>query len=97
MRFSVIMCLFNALVSCSSATRQFSGIDPVRVTIERSVFDVYVNGNEVQIIRMNIEILPDFAMMAAREISAMEKVTGCRVVRTSFSGDQAMATARVEC
>lgn len=97
MRFSVIFCIFIVLISCSSATRKFSGIDPVRVTIEGSVFDVYVNGNEAQIIRMNFEVLPDFATMAARAISAMEKVTGCRVVCTSFSGDQAMATARIKC
>lgn len=97
MRFSMVFCVFLALVSCSSPGRQFSGIEPVSITVEGSEFDVYALGENVRVIRMNFELLPRLAVIASRAIVAMELVTGCTVVPGSFSGDQAMAQARVKC
>jgi hypothetical protein len=97
MRFSIFLCIFLTVVSCSSPGRRFSSIEPVRVTVEGSDFDVYVLGNEVRVIRMDFEMLPTLAVIGSRAVIAMEHVTGCRVVSGSFFGDQAMADARVSC
>lgn len=97
MRFAMVIWLFLTLISCSSPGRQFSGIEPVRVTVEGSDFDVYVSGNDVRVIRMNFELLPNLAVIASRAIFAIESATGCSVVAGSYSGDQAMAQARIKC
>ena len=97
MRFSIFMCIFLTLMSCSSPGGRFRGVEPVRVTVEGSEFDVYVLGDEVRAIRMNFEMLPTLAVIGPRAVIAMERVTGCRVVNGSFFGDQAMADARVSC
>ena len=97
MRFSIAFCVYLALISCSSPGRDFGGIEPVRIDVEGSEFDVHVKGDEVRVIRMNYELLPNLAVTASRAIAAMEVVTGCRVINGSFSGDQAMAAARVKC
>ena len=95
MRFSISVCIFLVLASCSSPGRRFSGVEPVQVTVEGSDFDVYVLGGEVRAIRMNFEMLPTLAVIGSRAITAMERVTGCKVVNGSFFGDQAMAEARI--
>ena len=97
MRFVAFMCVFLALVSCSSPGRRFNGVEPVRITVEGSDFDVYVLGDEVRVIRMSFEMLPTLAVIGPRAVIAMERVTGCKIVNGSFFGDQAMAEARVSC
>ena len=97
MRFSVFLCGFLVLASCSSPGGQFRGVDPVRVTVERSEFDVYVLGDQVRVIRMNFEMLPPMAVIGPRAVVAMEWATGCNVISSSFFGDQAMVQARVAC
>lgn len=97
MRFFIFLCVFLTFASCSSPGRRFSSVDPVRITVEGSDFDVYVLGDEVRVIRMNFEMLPTLAVIGPRAIIAMERVTGCTVVNGSFIGDQAMAEARVVC
>jgi hypothetical protein len=97
MRFSVFLYIFLVLGACSSPGRRFSSVEPVRVTIEESDFDVYVLGDEVLVIRMNFEMLPTLAVIGSRAVVAMELVTGCNVVKGSFLGDQAMSEARVSC
>jgi len=72
-------------------------VNPVRVVVDGSDFDVYVLDDEVLVIRMNFEMLPKFAVIGPRAIIAMERATGCTVVTGTFSGDQAMAKARVAC
>lgn len=97
MRFAIFTCFFLALVSCSSPGRRFSGVEPVRVMVEKTTFDVYVLGNDVRVIRMNFAVLPTLTVIGPRAVAAMEQVTGCSVISNSFSGDQAMADARVSC
>jgi hypothetical protein len=97
MRFSVFLCIFLVLASCSSPGRRFSNVEPVRVTVEGSEFDVYVLGEEVRVIRMNFEMLPTISVIGSRAVIAMEHVTGCTVIDGSFFGDQAMSEARVSC
>jgi len=69
----------------------------VRVAIEGSVFDVYVLDDEVRVIRLNFEMLPSMDMIGPRAVIAIQLATGCTVIAGSFSGDQAMAEARVSC
>jgi hypothetical protein len=56
MRFSIAFCVYLTLISCSSPGRDFRGIEPVRIDVEGSEFDVYVLGEEVRVIRMNFEL-----------------------------------------
>ena len=72
-------------------------MEPRRVIVDGSEFDVYVSGDDVVAIRMNFEMLPTIAVIGPRAIVAMERATGCKVVAGSFVGDQAMAEARVTC
>lgn len=97
MRFAMVIWLVLVLVSCSSPGRKFNGIEPVRVTVEGSDYDVYVSGKDVRVIRMNFELLPNLAVTASRAIFAIESASGCPVVVGSYSGDQAMAQARIKC
>ncbi len=85
------------LMACSSPSLKFSGIPPVQVTVEDSIFDVYSNGQEVQAIRVNFQVLPSMSTTIARAISAIESATGCKVVPSSISGDQALVKAKITC
>lgn len=96
MRFVFILALFG-LISCSSPGLKYSGVSPVRVAVEDSVFDVYALGEEVQIIRLSVEMLPKRAIIAARALAAIEQATGCPVVAGSMIGDQALMEARIDC
>ncbi|PCJ76231.1 MAG: hypothetical protein COA53_02990 [Rhodobacteraceae bacterium] len=97
MRFFVFLSVFLVLLACSSPGRRFKSAEPVRVTVEGSVFDVYVLGKEVRAIRLNFEMLPAISVIGPRAVTAMERASGCRVIDGSFSGDQAMADARISC
>lgn len=85
------------LVGCSSPSLKFMKIEPVQVTVEGSVYDVYSNGTEVQAIRINREFLPNKAKSIVRMVMAIEQATGCIVVPTSVDGDQALVKARIKC
>lgn len=85
------------LVGCSSPSLKFMNIEPVRVIVEGSVFDVYSNGTEVQAIRVNREFLPGKSKAIVRMVMAIEQATGCMVVPTSVDGDQALVKAKIRC
>ena len=94
MRYFVI---FVLLAACSSPGKLYRGIEPQRVNVDGSVFDVYRNGADVQAIRVNMEMLPAMDRIVARAISAIENATGCDVVANSIDGDQALVKARINC
>ena len=96
MRFSIFIVLFG-LMACSSPGKQFSGAEPVRVTVEESIFDIYTVGNDVKVVRLSIEALPKRAVIGARAIVAIEQATGCNFVAGSLTGDQALMQARITC
>ncbi|MEE9454768.1 MAG: hypothetical protein V3V13_10350 [Paracoccaceae bacterium] len=96
MRFFTVFLLIT-LMACSSPSLKFSGISPVQVAVEGSVFDVYSNGKEVQAIRVNFQVLPSMSTTIARAISAIESATGCKVVPSSITGDQALVKANITC
>ena len=97
MRFFISICGLLILLGCSSPGGRFSGVEPIRVSVEGSVFDVYVVGDGVRAIRMNFEMLPTLAVIGTRAVAAIEQVTGCSVVTGSMRGDQVMVEARVKC
>ena len=84
-----------ALAACNMPGPDFRGIDPVRVTIGKSTFDVRVDGPRAQAIRLNMEWAPRRDAVAPRAAAAIERVSGCRVTR--LDGDQAVILARLDC
>ncbi len=89
--------LFLLVVGCSSAGKEYRGVTPVRADIEGSVWDVYRQGDMVQAIRVNMEMLPAMDRMLSRAILAIERATGCKVIPNSITGDQALVNARLAC
>ena len=97
MRFSILLCITLVLMSCSSPGNRFRGVEPVQASVQGSDFDVYHLGEDVTAIRMNFEVLPKLVVTTARALVAIELATGCKVVRDSVKGDQALIEARVVC
>ncbi|WP_294608637.1 hypothetical protein [Roseovarius sp.] len=87
--------LLPLLAACNTPGQEFRGIDPVRVSIAQSTFDVRVDGTYAQAIRLNREWAPRFEAVAPRGAAAIQKVSGCRVTR--LWGDQAVMLARLDC
>ncbi len=83
------------LTACNTPGLGFRGIEPTRISVGKSTFDVRVDGNRAEIIRLNAEWAPRLAAVAPRMIAAIEKVSGCKVRK--LKGDQALATASLDC
>lgn len=84
-----------ALPGCNMPGPAFRGIDPVRVTVGKSTFDVRVDGLRAQAIRLNMEWAPGRDAVAPRAVAAIEQVSGCSVSR--LDGDQAVIVAGLDC
>ncbi|MHA7850460.1 hypothetical protein [Roseovarius sp.] len=93
-RVIAVPCLL-ALAACNTPGPAFRGIDPVRVTVAQSTFDVRVDGLRAQAIRLNMEWAPRRDAVAPRAVAAIEQVSGCSVSR--LDGDQAVTVARLDC
>ena len=87
--------VFAVLMACDTPSPAFRGIEPVRITVGKSTFDVRVRGNRAEAIRLNTEWAPRLAAVAPRAKAAIEKVSGCEV--TKLEGDQALILARLKC
>nr|WP_322867846.1 hypothetical protein [Aquicoccus sp. G2-2]MEA1115177.1 hypothetical protein [Aquicoccus sp. G2-2] len=83
------------LLGCNTPSPAFRGVEPVRITVGQSTFDVRVNGNRAEAIRLNKEWAPRLEAVAPRAVAAIEKVSGCTVYRTG--GDAALILARLKC
>ena len=83
------------LLACNTPSPGFRGIDPVRVTVDGSVFAVRVAGNAAEAIRINPQYAPRMGPIGDRARVAIERVSGCSVAR--LGGDQAMIRARLSC
>ena len=88
---------FVALIGsgCNTPGPYFRGIEPVRITVEGSVFDVRVRGETAEAIRINPEYAPRFGVIRDRARVAAMTVSGCRV--KEVLGDQALAIIRLDC
>ena len=92
----VLACATLLLIAaCNSPHPRFHGVEPVRISIGQSLFDVRVKGRAAEAIRVNPEWAPRMEAVAPRAIMAIETVSGCTVTR--LDGDQAQAFARLEC
>jgi hypothetical protein len=93
-RLIALLCV-SLLVACDTPSPGFRGIDPVRITIGKSTFDVRVKENRAEAVRLNAEWAPRMEAVAPRAVAAIEKVSGCKVRK--LDGDQALILARLKC
>ena len=94
MRVSVVVSIF-LLASCVSETRHFRGVDPLRMTVDGSSFDIRLRGNLAEAIRVNPQYAPRLGPLRARAGFAMAQVSGCQV--TGVLGDQSVLTGILDC
>lgn len=94
MRFLGLISLV-AVVACDTASPEFAGVAPVRVSIGETVFDVRVAGRRAEAVRLNAELAPRLASVGVPAVLAIERVSGCKVAR--LNGDQAMMRATLDC
>ena len=95
MKTWLVLASIGALSACNTPSPGFRGVAPVRISVGQSTFDVRVDGNRAEAIRLNREWAPRLAAVAPRAVPAIEKVSGCTV--TKLGGDQALITARLKC
>lgn len=81
--------------ACDTPSPGFRGVAPVRITVGKSTFDIRVDGNRAEAIRLNREWALRLEAVAPRAVAAIEKVSGCTV--TKLDGDQALMFARLKC
>lgn len=95
MRTVLSLCWLVVLMACDTPTREYAGIDPIRVTVDQSVFDVRQSDDTAQAIRVNTEWAPRPEAVMPRALVAIEQASGCEVVR--MDGDQVIIEARLKC
>ena len=83
------------LSACNTAGPHFRGLAATRVTVEGSTFDVRVQENLAEAIRVNMQYAPRFGPIQARAGRAMAMVSGCEV--KEVRGDQAQAIGVLDC
>jgi hypothetical protein len=94
MRWIVPLCLL-LIAACDTPSPAFRGVEPVRIKVGHSMFDIRVQGRRAEAIRLNAEWAPRLEAVAPRAVAAIEAVSRCRVDR--LDGDQALMTARLDC
>ncbi len=81
--------------ACNTPGPAFRGIEPTRITVGGSTFDVRVDDTRAEAIRLNTQWAPRLGAVAPQGVAAIERVSGCRVRR--LDGDAALMTARLDC
>ncbi|MEO0937874.1 MAG: hypothetical protein AAFY38_06945 [Pseudomonadota bacterium] len=87
--------VFLLLAACNTPSPGFRGVDPTRITIDGSTFDVRVKELRAEAMRVNMQYAPRFGPIEARAAAAMAQVSGCAV--KTVSGDQALAFGTLDC
>jgi len=90
----LLLCLIG-LAACNTAGPYFRGLPATRIAVEGSIFDVRVNGELAEALRVNPEYAPRFGPIRKRAAFAMATVSGCTV--KDVLGDQALATGWLDC
>lgn len=83
------------LAACNTPSPEFKGIAPTRVTVDGSTFDVRVDGQKAEALRVNAQYAPRFGPIRDRAARAMAQVSGCEVRKVT--GDQALAFGALKC
>jgi hypothetical protein len=89
----IAVCLM--LMGCAAPSSHFQGIDPVRVTVEGSTFDLRQRGTLVEAVRVNPQYAPRLGPLRHRARRAMAFASGCDV--KWVMGDQAVLLGRLNC
>ncbi|KPP84383.1 MAG: hypothetical protein HLUCCO07_09160 [Rhodobacteraceae bacterium HLUCCO07] len=90
----ILPCLV-ILAGCDTPHPRFAGVEPVRITVGQSTFDIRVRDRKAEAIRRNAEWAPRPEAVAPRAVAAIERVSGCTVRR--LDGDQAQFFAWLKC
>ena len=91
--FGLFLLVF--LGACNAPGRHFHGIEPVRIEVGKSVFEIRQRGKLAEALRINKRHAPRLGRVADEAKLAIEQATECRVTR--ILGDAAMITARLRC
>ncbi|MHA6265313.1 hypothetical protein ACXYMP_00405 [Aliiroseovarius sp. CAU 1755] len=94
-----ILSLGVFLAACDSPSPQFMSADTSvkKATVDGSTFSIHRRENFVEVYRTSFEALPRLPIILTRAQIAIEQATGCRVVKGSLSGDQAIQRAEIDC
>lgn len=93
-RFALISVVL--LAACNAPSMNFQGIDPTRVTVLESTFDLRRREDQVLVIRVSREYAPRLSQQLGRRAEiAVEETYGCPVDR--IRGDAAMMVAHLKC
>ena len=93
--FQLVPVCLVVLAACDTPSPAFRGVEPVRIKVGQSMFDIRVKDSRAEAIRLNMEWAPRPEAVAPRAVAAIEAVSRCRVAR--LDGDQALMTARLDC
>lgn len=95
MRISLLLAL-GLMAACNTPSMHFKGIDPVRVTVMQSTFDLRHRDDQVSVIRVSREYAPRLSQQLGRRAEiAVEDTFGCPVDR--IRGDASMMVAHLKC
>ncbi|MBE0414558.1 hypothetical protein [Yoonia sp.] len=89
--------VLGAMAACNTPPVGFAGVEPVRVTVGQSVFDVRVKNTRAHALRVNSEFALNFGAVAPRALIAIKQVSGCQIVDGSLMGDAVFITADLLC
>lgn len=92
--FSVLILLLN-VAACNAPSAHFRGLEPTRVTVQGSTFDIRQRDDLVEAIRVNSQYAPRLGKIGRRAEIAIEQVTNCPV--KWIRGDAALLLAKLKC
>ena len=97
--YSVIMVLFAPLIlaGCDSPSMAFQGIAPVEATVDGTRFLVRYTPYDAEAKRASFEPFPRRSLVVPKAVIAMERTSGCKVVRKSIRGDEILIAADLTC
>ena len=87
--------LLFILAGCDTPGFEFKGVKPTRVVVDGSAFDIRVSGQRAEAIRVTPDPNPRWMIIGARAGVAIEKGSGCRIIR--MAGDPAVVKAYLKC
>jgi hypothetical protein len=89
--------LATVLSACNSPHPRFMRAQSHRIEVGGSVFQVRQRGDEVEIIRTNVEFNPKIGAIFPKATIAAQQATGCEIRKNTLKGDSALMRAKVEC
>lgn len=96
MRILISSC-FLILSACAAPSVGVMGGRSGSATVGAYAFDVNFKGSQAEAYRSNIVLRPKASEVFAAGATAIEQVTGCRVVPNSVRGDVAIVRAEILC